>query len=67
MKIKTATLIAAIFSLLEVVASVCNYIDVLSKNVDFELSKGYLLSQPIYILGSVAMTLFLFVLYKNQK
>lgn len=66
MKLKTATLIAAIFEILQTVLSIYSYIEIVSTSTGID-NREYIYTGFIYSLSSASMALFLFVLYSKQK
>lgn len=65
MKLKTITLIAAIMFAITTIYSIFNFVSLLL--LDSEYGTVHALSSVIYILRDLAMCLFFFILYKNQK
>jgi hypothetical protein len=66
MKLKTITLIAAIMQLLTLCCGIFNYIRLVQKLTWADNAEWFVM-QPLYLLASVSMVLFLFVLFARQK
>lgn len=66
MKLKTITLIAGIMFAVTAIYSVVNLVGLLSLGSEYVTVMNFT-TQGIYILRDMAICLFFFILYKNQK
>lgn len=66
MKLKTITLIVAIVCAIATILSTYNFINFLSLASDYVTAQNFV-HQGVYIIRDMALCLFFFVLYKNQK
>lgn len=66
MKLKTITLIVAIVCAIATILSTYNFINFLSLASDYVTAQNFV-NQGVYIIQDMALCLFFFILYKNQK
>ena len=66
MRLKTVTLLAAITQLLTVLCSIFSYVRFFQK-IRWADNAEWFLMQPIYLLGHIMLTVFLFTLVAKQK
>ncbi|HMD54200.1 MAG TPA: hypothetical protein VKJ65_06620 [Phycisphaerae bacterium] len=71
MKLKTITMIAAITQLLAVLCSfvifIRSLIGTVAGHMEWKYNWMYLLTQPLYLLAGIALTVFLFTLAIKQN
>jgi len=68
MKLKTITLIAAIFGALSALCSIYHFIRFMIQQVDIQLSfVDTFITWPISILSQCSLVVFLFVLFNRQQ
>lgn len=66
MKLKTITLIAAVMFAVTTIFSIYNFVSLLSLGSEYATAINFA-NQGVYILRDIAICLFFFILYKNQK